>query len=106
MGMLGGPLRRMVVATFLAGAVAWAQASKPVPSANDIQKADRLFRAGSAAFETGDLRAAHTDFAGLVRLVPQIAAAHTAYGAVLLAEGQPLAAAKAADPERKSRSAF
>ena len=100
-GMLAGPLSRMVVATFLAGAVAWAQASKPVPSANDIQKADRLFRAGSAAFETGDLRAAHTDFASLVRLMPRIAAAHTAYGAVLLAEGNPSAAVAELEEARR-----
>jgi len=91
----------MVVATFLAGAAAWAQASKPVPSANDIQKADRLFRAGSAAFETGDLRAAHTDFASLVRLMPRIAAAHTAYGAVLLAEGNPSAAVAELEEARR-----
>jgi protein O-GlcNAc transferase len=100
-GMLAGRLSCMVVATLLAGAVAWAQASKPVPGANDIQKADRLLRAGSAAFETGDLRAAHTDFASLVRLMPRIAAAHTAYGAVLLAEGKPSAAVAELEEARR-----
>ena len=102
--MLAGPLRRIVVATFLAGVAACAQTSKPVSGADDIQKADRLFRSGSAAFATGDLKAAHTDFASLVRLVPQIAAAHTAYGAVLLAEGQPLAAVKELAGSKAARS--
>ena len=101
MGMLGGPLRRMVVATFLAGVAACAQTSKPVSGADDIQKADRLFRSGSAAFAAGDLKAAHTDFASLVRLVPRIATAHTAYGVVLLAEGQPLAAVKELEEARR-----
>jgi protein O-GlcNAc transferase len=100
-GMLAGSLSRMVVAIFLAGAVACAQTTKPIAGGNDIQKADNLFRSGSAAFERGDLRAAHADFASLVRLVPQIATAHTAYGAVLLAEGQPSAAATELEQARR-----
>jgi protein O-GlcNAc transferase len=99
--MLAKPLGRMVVATFLAGAAVWAQTSKPVSGADDVQKADRLFRSGSAAFETGDLRTAHTDFASLVRLMPQIATAHSAYGAVLLAENQPAAAVKELEEARR-----
>jgi protein O-GlcNAc transferase len=91
--MLAGSLSRLIVMALLAGAVVWAQTAEPVPGPNVIQKADQLFRSGSAAFQRGDLQAAHADFASLVHLVPQIAAAHTAYGAVLLAEGQPAAAA-------------
>ncbi len=51
-------------------------------------EADALFRAGSAAYEAGDLRAADSAFATLVRLLPHTGSAHAAYGAVLLAEGQ------------------
>lgn len=80
------------LALALAGAAsAGAQASQP---AARIQQADRLFREGSAAFTAGNFSLAEADFARLVRLTPRIAAAHTAYGAVLLAEGQPLAAVK------------
>jgi tetratricopeptide (TPR) repeat protein len=78
----------MVLAGFLAGAAASAQTSRPVSGADDLKRADQLFRSGSAAFAAGNLSAAHTDFASLVRLMPRIATAHTAYGAVLLAEGQ------------------
>ncbi len=66
-----------------------------------IQKADHLFREGSAAFNAGNYQLAHSDFATLVRLVPHVAAAHTAYGAVLLAEGQPLAAVKELEEARR-----
>ncbi len=48
---------------------------------------DRLFRSGSASFAAGDLHAAHKAFARLVKLLPQAGVAHSAYGAVLLAEG-------------------
>jgi protein O-GlcNAc transferase len=87
-GMWAGLLSRMVLAGFLAGAAACAQSAKPVSGAAEIRRADQLFRSGSAAFAAGNLSAAHADFASLVRLMPRIAAAHTAYGAVLLAEGQ------------------
>jgi protein O-GlcNAc transferase len=95
----------MVLAGFLAGAAACAQTAKPASGAAEIKRADQLFRSGSAAFAAGNLTVAHTDFAALVRLMPRIAAAHTAYGAVLLAEGQlpaavtQLEAARSLDPD-------
>jgi len=71
-------LSRVVLAGFLAGTAAYAQTAKPTASAADIKRADQLFRSGSAAFAAGNLSAAHSDFAGLVRLMPRIATAHTA----------------------------
>jgi tetratricopeptide (TPR) repeat protein len=67
----------------------------------NVQQADRLFREGSAAFAAENYPLAHADFAKLVRLVPQVAAGHTAYGAVLLAEGQTEAAVKELERARK-----
>ncbi len=87
-GMWAGLISRVVFAGFLAGTAACAQNAKPTGSAADIKRADQLFRSGSAAFAAGDLSTAHKDFAGLVRLMPRISTAHTAYGVVLLAEGQ------------------
>src|SRR5882757_1686907 len=57
-----------------------------------IQSADAAFRAGYAAMAKGDLPHAHAEFAKVVRLVPKVAAGHSAYGAVLLAEGDSAAA--------------
>ncbi len=59
----------------------------------DAAEATRLFQAGSAALQAHRLAAAHADFARLTRLVPEVAAAHSALGAVLLAEGDLRAAA-------------
>ncbi len=72
-----------------------------------VSAADTAFRAGSAAFERGDLRTAHAEFARVVRLAPAIAAGHSAFGAVLLAEGEAKAAvgqleeARRLDPNSK-----
>src|SRR5438128_1068354 len=57
-----------------------------------IKSADVAFRAGYAAMAKGDLTQAHAEFAKVVRLVPRVAAGHSAYGAVLLAEGDSAAA--------------
>ena len=67
----------------------------------NVQQADRLFREGSAAFAAQNLSLAHADFAKLVKLVPQVAAGHTAFGAVLLAEGQTEAAVSELEQARK-----
>jgi Flp pilus assembly protein TadD len=68
---------------------------------SNVQQADHLFREGSAAFAAENYSRAHADFAKLVRLVPQVAAGHTAFGAVLLAEGQTDAAVKELEQARK-----
>ena len=67
----------------------------------NIKAADAAFRAGSAAFQQNDLLTAHVQFAKLVRLAPQIAAGHTAFGTVLLAEGDPHTAAAQLELARK-----
>lgn len=54
--------------------------------------ASRLFQKGSADFAAGRLPAAKADFAALVHQFPRIAAAHTALGTVLLAQGEASAA--------------
>ena len=100
-GMWAALLSRMVLAGFLAGTAACAQTAKPAASPADIKRADQLFRSGSAAFAAGNLSAAHTDFASLVRLMPRIATAHTAYGVVLFAEGQLPAAVSELEAARK-----
>ncbi len=56
-------------------------------TAQQIQSADADFRAGYAAMTQGDLAQAHAAFAKVVVLTPKVAAGHSAYGAVLLAEG-------------------
>lgn len=76
----------LLIALLLVGGRVLGQSSIPSP-ARQVAAADRLFRAGSAAFTAGDLTAAHSDFAQVVRLLPRIAAAHAAFGAVLMAEG-------------------
>ncbi|MGA9246455.1 MAG: tetratricopeptide repeat protein, partial [Silvibacterium sp.] len=57
-----------------------------------MQSADAAFRAGHAAMEQNNLALAHTEFAKVVQLVPNVAAGHSALGAVLYAEGNPAAA--------------
>ena len=52
-----------------------------------LKLAEEAFRAGSAAYLRNDLHSAHIQFAKLVELAPGVAAGHTAYGTVLLAEG-------------------
>ncbi len=95
-----GSMRRMagpfLVGTLLAAAAGQAYAAAGrLPQAAaaarhqpvDAAEATRLFQAGSAALQAHHLGAAHADFAHLVTLAPQVAAAHSAFGAVLLAEG-------------------
>ena len=99
--MWAGALSRMVLAGFLAGTAAYTQTAKPVAGAAELKRADQLFRSGSAAFAAGNLSDAHKDFDSLVHLVPRISTAHTAYGVVLLAEGQLLAAVTELETARK-----
>ncbi len=55
--------------------------------AKDLKSAEDAFRAGSAAYLQNDLHSAHIQFAKLVQLAPEVAAGHSAFGTVLLAEG-------------------
>jgi protein O-GlcNAc transferase len=61
-------------------------------TSNNLKAAEAAFRAGSAAYQQNDLPTAHAQFAKLVHLVPNVAAGHTAFGTVLLAEGNARAA--------------
>src|SRR5580698_9043010 len=62
--------------------------STPKPPANArLKSAEEAFRVGSAAYLRNDLHTAHIQFAKLVELAPEVAAGHTAFGTVLLAEG-------------------
>lgn len=74
--------------------------SSPAPVAN-LKAADAAFRAGSAAYQQNDLPTAHAQFAKVVHLTPNVAAGHTAFGTVLLAEGNPHAAAAELEQARK-----
>jgi protein O-GlcNAc transferase len=90
---------------FLYGAIAamlplaWAQTSTTPPTSQEsssqarLRLADEAFRAGSAAYLRNDLQTAHVQFAKLVQLAPKVAAGHTAFGTVLLAEGDARSAA-------------
>jgi protein O-GlcNAc transferase len=76
----------------------WAQTS-PAPPARagssatvQLKAADEAFRAGSAAYLQNDLHTAHVQFARVVQLAPNVAAGHSAFGTVLLAEGDAQAA--------------
>jgi tetratricopeptide (TPR) repeat protein len=62
------------------------------PSSTHGDPATDAFRAGSEAYQRGDLRTAHMQFARVVRLAPKVAAGHSAFGTVLLAENNPKAA--------------
>jgi len=80
-----------VMATFLSLAQAQTAATPPATSATSaderLQSAEETFRAGSAAYQQNDLPSAHVQFEKLVLMVPEVAAAHSAFGTVLLAEG-------------------
>src|SRR6185312_6321218 len=73
---------------------ALAQSKKAATTESNLRAATAAFRAGSAAYQHNDLRTAHAEFAKLVRLEPQVAAGHSAFGTVLLAEGDLHSAAK------------
>src|SRR5277367_209102 len=88
-------LGRIVLVYALCAAPAISQTpSSPgqAPDQTTVQSASEAFRAGHAAMEQNDLALAHTEFAKVVQLVPQVAAGHSALGAVLYAEGNPAAA--------------
>ncbi len=57
------------------------------PGSQALHSAQQAFEAGSAAFARHDLAEAHRDFLRVVTLAPKVAAGHTAYGSVLLEEG-------------------
>ncbi len=86
-------------------------AGASAPAQQRAADATALYRSGYSAFQSGDLAGAHAAFARLVKVAPQVAAAHTAYGEVLLAEGKPVAAipqlerARALDPHDKLAAA-
>src|SRR6516225_3504082 len=91
-----GPLRPtlLLLSLILSSHLVYAQSAPSQKSPADaIKAADAAFRAGSAAYQRNDLRTAHTEFARVVHLAPKIAAGHTAFGTVLLAENNPKAAA-------------
>jgi protein O-GlcNAc transferase len=67
--------------------------SQKAPSQARLKSADEAFRAGSAAYLRNDMQTAHVQFAKLVQLAPKVAAGHTAFGTVLLAEGNARSAA-------------
>src|SRR5438876_4617729 len=72
-----------------------APAGNPKTSASaKLKLADEAFRAGSAAYLRNDLHSAHLQFAKVVQLAPGVAAGHTAFGTVLLAEGDARSAVK------------
>jgi protein O-GlcNAc transferase len=65
-----------------------APGADPKASANArLKSAEEAFRAGSAAYMRNDLLSAHIQFRKLVELAPGVAAGHSAFGTVLLAEG-------------------
>jgi len=62
----------------------------PAPSlspTDKVKEAEEAFRSGSAAYLQNDLLSAHIQFAKVVKLAPEVAAGHSAFGTVLLAEG-------------------
>ncbi|MBV8674586.1 MAG: tetratricopeptide repeat protein, partial [Acidobacteriaceae bacterium] len=69
-----------------------ATAISQIPPASNQAAATEAFRAGRAAMEHNDLTRAHAEFAKVARLAPDVAAGHSALGAVLYAEGNPSAA--------------
>jgi len=66
--------------------------SAQTPDQATVQAASEAFRAGHAAMDQNNLTLAQAEFAKVVQLLPQVAAGHSALGAVLYAEGNPTAA--------------
>ena len=89
-------------------ALANTQGTEHAASASDRSAADKAFHAGYSAVQGNDLGAAEADFAEVVRLSPEVAAGHAAYGSVLLSLGKlaqathELEVAHAGDPEESS----
>ena len=75
-------MRGFALATFLLGGL-------PLSSAQTaaMQQASQAFRAGSEAYERGDLSTARTQFSLAVRLAPGIEEGHSALGVVLCSLG-------------------
>ena len=76
-------------------------ANRKISANARLKLADEAFRAGSAAYLQNDLHSAHIQFAKLVQLAPGIAAGHTAFGTVLLAEGDARSAVKQLELARR-----
>jgi tetratricopeptide (TPR) repeat protein len=76
-------------------------ASSNAAGREKLKLADEAFRAGSAAYLRNDLHTAHVQFARLVELAPAVAAGHTAFGTVLLAEGDARSAVKQLELARR-----
>ncbi len=89
------PVQSLLLYSVIAATVPLAQAQTSTgPAAGQntssdarLKLAEEAFRAGSAAYLQNDLHSAHMQFAKLVELAPQVAAGHSAFGTVLLAEG-------------------
>ena len=89
------PVQSLLLYGVIAATLPLAQAqtsTAPAASQNTspdarLKLAEEAFRAGSAAYLQNDLHSAHMQFAKLVELAPEVAAGHSAFGTVLLAEG-------------------
>jgi tetratricopeptide (TPR) repeat protein len=88
------PARSLLLLGIMAAMRPMAQAQTSTAAANSegstsarLKSAEGAFRAGSAAYQKNDLLSAHIQFRKLVELAPGVAASHTAFGTVLLAEG-------------------
>ena len=102
------PLRSILFATTLSlfHSNAFAQttanpSTKTSPTNANVKAAEAAFRAGSAAYQQNDLTTAHAQFAKVVHLAPNVATGHTAFGTVLLAEGDAHAAVDELEQARK-----
>jgi protein O-GlcNAc transferase len=62
-------------------------ASSQTSPTDRVKEADEAFRAGSAAYLQNDLLSAHIQFAKVIKLAPEVAAGHSAFATVLIAEG-------------------
>src|ERR1700748_3793243 len=58
-----------------------------LPSTDRVKEAEEAFRTGSEAYLQNDLLSAHIQFAKVIKLAPEVAAGHSAFATVLIAEG-------------------
>jgi protein O-GlcNAc transferase len=87
--------RSLLLCSVLATLIPLAQAqtasipavSSQAATPDRVKEAEEAFRAGSAAYRQNDLVSAHIQFAKVIKLAPEVAAGHSAFGTVLLAEG-------------------
>jgi tetratricopeptide (TPR) repeat protein len=84
MRVIPSPLPLVLIAC-LAGLSGRVFAQEPSAA---LKQADADFRAGVAALNRNDLKAAEAKFASVVRLAPGVEQGHSALGAVLVREGQ------------------